>query len=198
MEYNKKQKVFVDCHVLDKGFQGIRTYIEGIYKELIKDDTKHFYLAAANTQNLVNTFGNRSNVTYLRYQFHNKAFRLLVYVPWLIVKHGIDVAHFQYRVPPLKLCHYMVTIHDVLFEDYPQYFPKINRILSYYTYKFSANYSDVVFSVSPYAKESVIKHLGTEHVFITPNGIDDVFFETYDKTVMQKKAAEKNTRCCTS
>ena len=63
MEYNKKQKVFVDCHVLDKGFQGIRTYIEGIYKELIKDTTRHFYLAAGNIDNLAAIFGHHSNVT---------------------------------------------------------------------------------------------------------------------------------------
>ena len=191
MESNKKLKVFVDCHVFDEGFQGIRTYIEGLYKELIKDDTKHFYFAAGNTQNLAAIFGHRKNVTFLKYHIHNKIFRLLAYMPWLILKHGINVAHFQYRVPPLKFCRYMVTIHDVLFEDYPQYFPKVSRKVSYYTYKISAKLSDVVFSVSPYASGTVTKHLGIKKVPVTPNGIDDVFFEPYDKASMRHKAAEK-------
>lgn len=191
MTNNKKLKVFVDCHVFDEGFQGIRTYIEGVYKELIKDTTRHFYLAAGNTDNLAAIFGHHANVTYVKYHIHNKVFRLLAYMPWLIVKHGINVAHFQYRVPPLKFCNYMVTIHDVLFEDYPQYFPKMGRKVSYYTYKVSAKLANVVFSVSPYAQQSIIKHLGIKEVKVTPNGIDNLFFEPYDKAAAVKAAAEK-------
>lgn len=191
MNTTKKLKVFVDCHVFDEGFQGIRTYLEGVYKELIKDTTKHFYLAAGNTDNLATIFGHHSNVTFVKYHIHNKAFRLLAYMPWLILKHGINVAHFQYRVPPLKVCNYMVTIHDVLFEDFPEYFPKVSRKVSYYTYKISAKIADVVFTVSPYARQTIIKHLGVKDATITPNGIDTVFFEPYDKAEAERLADEK-------
>ncbi|MFP9097556.1 glycosyltransferase family 4 protein [Flavobacterium sp. RHBU_24] len=191
MKRDKKLKVFVDCHVFDEGFQGTRTYIEGVYKELIKDTTRQFYLAAGNIDNLASIFGQHSNVVYIKYRIHNKIFRLLGYLPWLIVKHGIDVAHFQYRVPPLKFCKYMVTTHDVLFEDFPEYFPKIGRKVSYYTYKISAKLADVVFTVSPYSRKAIVQHLGIKEARVTPNGIDTIFFEKYDKVVMVQLAAEK-------
>jgi len=191
MKRDKKLKVFVDCHVFDEGFQGTRTYIEGVYKELIKDTTKQFYLAAGNTGNLAAIFGQHANVTYIKYHIHNKMFRLLAYLPWLIVKHGINVAHFQYRVPPLKLCKYIVTIHDVLFEDYPEYFPKVGRKVSYYTYKFSAKLANAVFTVSPYARKTILQHLGIKDAKVTPNGISNVFFMPYDKAAVQQHAADK-------
>ena len=189
--HSKQQRIFVDCHVFDEGFQGTRTYIEGLYKELIKDTTKHFYLAAGNVVNLEKIFGTHSNVTFLKYKIESKIFRLLFYCPWLILINKINFAHFQYRVPPLKFCRYIVTIHDVLFEDFPEYFPKLNRKISYLTYKFSAKYSEIVLTVSPYAKGTIIKHLGVKNVAITPNGIADTFYESYNKAEIDRQVKEK-------
>lgn len=148
-------------------------------------------MAATDVDNLEKTFGIHKNVTYVQYKIKSKLIRLLFYSPWLILKNRIDFAHFQYRVPPLKFCRYIDTIHDVLFEDYPEYFPKLGRISSYYTYKYSAKLSDIILTVSPYAKDTIKKHLGVKEVTITPNGIADAFFAKYDKGEAQRLAAEK-------
>jgi glycosyltransferase involved in cell wall biosynthesis len=183
--------IFVDCHVFDKGFQGTRTYIQGLYLELIKDTTKHFYFAANDIENLQSIFGIQDNISYLKYNSKNPILRLLIIIPLLIRKYKIDFAHFQYRVPPIKCCKYIVTTHDVLFQDFPQYFPKINKIQSYYTYKFSARISDVVFTVSKYSQERIIKHLNINNLVVMPNGVDKHFFETYNKQDIQKTVKEK-------
>ena len=182
---------FVDCHLFDKGFQGTRTYIQGLYLELIKDTDKKFYFAAVNIENLKSIFGNHDHVFYIKYSSNNPIFRLLFEIPYLIKKHTIKYAHFQYRVPPIKLCNYILTTHDVLFEDYPEYFPKLNRIECFYTYKFSAKLSDIVFTVSEYSKKQIEKHLKVKDVVVMPNGVDTVFFENYDKEAIQKKILEE-------
>ncbi|WP_298305074.1 glycosyltransferase family 1 protein [Flavobacterium sp.] len=187
----KKVNIFVDCHVFDKGFQGTRTYIQGLYLELIKEKDKNFYFAAVNVENLKSIFGNHDNVFYLKYSSDSAIFRLLLEIPYLIKKHNIEYAHFQYRVPPIKLCKYIVTTHDVLFEDYPEFFPKLNRIQSYYTYKFSAKISEIVFTVSEYSKRQIQKHLKIKDVIITPNGIESVFFEDYNKDETQRKIQDE-------
>ena len=178
---NTKTKIFVDCHVFDKGFQGTRTYIQGLYLELIKDSKKDFYLAAYDIKNLKQIFGEQDNLKYVKYYFKNPFIRLLFEIPGLIFKNKIDFAHFQYRVAPLKLCKYIVTTHDVLFEDFPEDFPRLNRIQSFLTYKFSAKISDIIFTVSEYSKIQIEKHLKVKNVVVMPNGIDDIFFEEYDK-----------------
>ena len=188
---NTQTAFFVDCHVFDKGFQGTRTYIQGLYLELIKEKDKRFYFAAFDTENLKSIFGIQDNVFYLKYSSNNPVLRLLFEIPYLIKKNKIEYAHFQYRVPPIKLCKYIVTTHDVLFEDYPEYFPKLNRIESFYTYKLSAKVSEIVFTVSEYSKNQILKHLKVKEVTVMPNGVEDVFYEDYDKELIQKKVFEE-------
>ena len=187
----KNNNFFVDCHVFDKGFQGTRTYIKGLYSELMKDKTKHFFLAANNIENLQNSFGTSSNITFLKYKSTNAFVRLLFEIPYFIKKHKIYFAHFQYRVPPIKLCKYIITTHDVLFEDFPEYFPKLNRIQSFLTYKFSVHLSDIVFTVSQYSKNQIEKHLKVKDVIVMPNGIENIFFEEYDKNQIVEQVKEK-------
>lgn len=191
MPSNNKTKIFVDCHVFDKGFQGTRTYIQGLYLELIKDSSKHFYFASNDVENLKSVFGNQENITYISYSSKRAFARLLFEIPKLIFNHKIDFAHFQYRVSPLKLCKYIVTTHDVLFEDFPEDFPKLNRIQSFLTYKFSAKFSDIVFTVSEYSKQQIETHLKTANVIVMPNGVSDVFFEEYDKPRIQKQVLDE-------
>ena len=113
--------------------------------------------------------------------------RLLILIPYLIKKHKIDYAHFQYRVPPIKFCKYIVTIHDVLFLDFPDYFSLMYRFESFITFKFSAKISDLIFTVSEYSKNRIETHLGVKNVVVHPNGVQDVFFEPYDKESIQKE-----------
>ena len=187
----KNNNFFVDCHVFDQGFQGTRTYIQGLYSELIKDKSKHFFLGANNIKNLKNTFGELENITFLKYKSTNAFVRLLFEIPYFIKKHKIYFAHFQYRVPPIKLCKYIITTHDVLFEDFPEYFPKLNRIQSFLTYKFSVHLSDIVFTVSQYSKNQIEKHLKVKDVIVMPNGIENIFFEEYDKNDIIKQVSER-------
>jgi glycosyltransferase involved in cell wall biosynthesis len=191
MKPDKPLSIFVDCHVFDGGFQGTRSYIKGLYTELVKDESRQFFLAAFNIEKLREEFGDHQNITYVKYSSHNKFFRLLVETPRLIKAHRIDFAHFQYRVPPIKYCKYIVTTHDVLFENFPQYFPKMNRISSLLTYKYSARMSEVVLTVSAYAKKEIADHLGVKNAVITPNGIGELFFADYDKRAIKLQVKDK-------
>ena len=83
---NSKIKIFVDCHVFDNGFQGTRTYIQGLYQELAKDENILFYFAANDIENLESVFGAKKNIKFLKYTFKNKFLRLLLNIPYLIIK----------------------------------------------------------------------------------------------------------------
>ena len=177
----QKTSIFVDCHVFDGTLQGTTTYLKGLYQELINDKSKKFFLAAHNIEKLQSVFGIHENVIYLKYASKNKLFRLLFDIPNLITQNNIDYAHFQYIVSPIKRCKYIVTIHDILFLDFPQYFPLFYRIKNRFLFKYSANKSDVVLTVSQYSKERIEKHFQVSNVKITPNAIDLAYFEKYNK-----------------
>lgn len=188
---NTKLKIFVDCHVFDGGFQGTRTYIQGVYLELIKDKNIQFYFAAKDVDNLKSVFSKQSNITFLKYTFKNKFLRLLFDIPYFIVKNKIDFAHFQYIVSPIKFCKYIVTTHDVLFIDYPKYFSFLSRIKNTFLYQQGAKSANIRLTVSEYSKNKIAQHFNIHNYNITPNAVDNVFFEPYDKKEVQKIVFEK-------
>ena len=175
------KKIFVDCHIFDGNPQGTTTYLKGLYKELIKDESIFFFLAANNIEKLQAIFGIHENVFYLKYTSKNKFYRLLFDIPKLITQNKIDYAHFQYVVPPIKKCKYIVTIHDILFLDFPQYFPLFYRIKNHFLFKYSAQKSDIVLTVSQYSKEKIEKYFNIFDVKIIPNAVDSEYFEKYSK-----------------
>ena len=191
MRYNNPLRIFLDCHVFDGEFQGTRTYLEGLYTELVKHKEYHFFLAADDIAGLQEVFGKQDNITYVRYKPGGKAYRLLADSPRLIRKHKIDLAHFQYRVPPVKLCKYITTIHDVLFEDFPEYFPPLSRKVNYHSYRLSAKASNILLTVSAYSKQKIEQHLGTAVSGITPNAVSDVFYEAYDKEAVRAEVKKR-------
>lgn len=191
MKPNSKTRIFVDCHVFDGNFQGTTTYLKGIYLEMIKDDSIHFYFAANNIENIAPIFGQQENISYLQYQSNNKFFRLLFHIPKMIRQNKINYAHFQYIVPPIKNCKYIVTIHDVLFLDFPEYFPLSYRIKNKFLFKWSAKRSDIVLTVSEFSKKQIQKYFRIKDITITPNAVDLVYFKSYDKQQIKQKVNEK-------
>jgi glycosyltransferase involved in cell wall biosynthesis len=187
----KKTTIFVDCHVFDGGFQGTRTYIQGLYLELIKNREIQFYFAASEVNNLKSIFGTQENVNYLQYSSHNKYFRLLIDIPRLIKKNKIEFAHFQYVVPPIKKCKYITSTHDILFLDYPEYFPKIDSFIKHLLYRFSAKKSEIVLTGSNFSKDRLEKHFKINNVFIQVYGVEPVFFEEYNKEEIKKLIKKK-------
>lgn len=186
----KTVNFLVDCHVFDQSLQGTTTYIKGMYLELIKDKTKTFYFAS-HKYNLEEIFGKQENVNYINYKSKNKFYRLLIELPQIIKKNKIDYAHFQYIVPPLKRCKYIVSLHDVLFLDYPKYFPFLYKVSKKILYKYSAKYSDIVLTVSQFSKQRIEHHFKIKNIYITPNAVEECFFESYDKVEVQKQVLEK-------
>lgn len=183
--------IFVDCHVFDGSYQGTTTYLKGLYSELIKDTTKRFFLAANDTERLKNVFGIQENITYVKYRWTNKFLRLLIDIPYIIKKNKIDFAHFQYIVPPIKYCKYIVTIHDVLFLDYPEYFPLSYQLKNKFLFQWSARYSDIVLTVSEFSEKQIRRHFKINDIVITPNAVDPVYYNAYDKSEIKKQVKER-------
>jgi glycosyltransferase involved in cell wall biosynthesis len=187
----KDKKIFVDCHVFDGPFQGLTTYIKGLYSELIQNKNITFYLASDNPNNLEQLFGKHDNVVYIKYRYKNKIIRLLYDIPYFISKLKIDFAHFQYTVSPFKKCKYIVTLHDVMFMDFPGYFPKIYILKCKYLFRWSAKKSEVVLTVSDYSKDKIQQHFGIEKLYVTRNAVDPIYFDAFKKSDAQNYVLSK-------
>jgi glycosyltransferase involved in cell wall biosynthesis len=184
-------KILVDAHVFDGKFQGSRTYIHGLYSELIFMLPDWDFIFVANKESsLINEFPRLKNVKFLTYSSSNQLSRLLVDLPSLIKTHEIDFAHFQYISPVIKSCKYIVTNHDILFTEkrFKNYFPRKFRWLKGPFFRWSSVNSDLLFTVSEYSKEKISKtyRIDEGRIKITSNAVIDNG-ERYEKDLKALK-----------
>lgn len=166
-----KIKLFVDAHVFDDIYQGTTTYISGIYNHLVNDNDFEITLGSYFPNELQNQFKD-PRFKFVKYASKSKFYRIGFDIPSIIRKNKFDFAHFQYITPFRKECKYINTIHDLLFLDFPKYFPFNYRISKRTLFKYSAINSDLVCTVSQYSKRALENHFSIYDSYVTPNGIN--------------------------
>ena len=176
-------RLFVDAHVFDELPQGTRTFIKEIYLHLAGKQGIRLYLGAFDTDHLATIFTPNENVVLIKYKSKSGLRRLLFDIPAIVRRYYIDYAHFQYMTPPWKNCKQIVTIHDVIFNDFPEEFAWSYRIGKRLLYGLAAWRSDIITTVSEFSKGSIRKflHIGSRPVYVIPNGVNEKFFQPFDR-----------------
>lgn len=170
-------RIIIDAHVFDEKFQGSRTFLKGLYNSLIiqKPDWT-FIMVAQDVKHLQKEFGQHPHVEYVPLQSSNKYWRLLVELPRIIKKVKADYAHFQYISPFVSACKYIVTTHDILFEEprFRQYFPLKYRLINGSLFKRSARKAAIVTTVSEYSKQKIeeLYQVNPGNIVVTPNAVN--------------------------
>lgn len=181
-------KIFVDAHVFDGKFQGTRTFIKELYTIIATMKEVQLYLGAYDINNLQHIFGNADNIRFIKYRSRSHFTRLMFDIPRIIKKHRIDYAHFQYICPLVKSCRFIVTTHDLVFNEYPDEFTTWYRLVKNLFFKTSAKKADILTTVSLYSKRSIEKFFsipGTA-IHVIPNGVSNLFFADYDKEIAKQ------------
>jgi glycosyltransferase involved in cell wall biosynthesis len=188
MKLNSPIRLFVDAHVFDGKFQGTRTYIRELYRLLAQKEDLQIYLGAYDTDELRKQFQPADNIVFIPYRSRSPFIRLSVDIPRIIKNYDIRFAHFQYIVPLRKTCREIVTIHDVLYNDYPGEFSFFYRTLKQLLFGRSASRCEIVTTVSVYSKKAIQKYLHTapDRVQVVPNGVSGKFFAPYDQKAVRE------------
>ena len=98
--------------------------------------------------------------------------------PVVLARDQIDVAQFQYVVPPICPCPSVVVVHDISFEDHPDYFSKVQRARLRVSTPLSIARSAAVLTISEYSRQEIIKkyRIAPERVFVTYGAASDEFY----------------------
>lgn len=183
MTTGNKLRIFVDAHGFDKEFQGSRTFIKEIYALLALKNDLQLFMGAYDIQNLSGQFKGEHKIIFIKYKSRSKLYRLLFDIPAIIRKYAIDYAHFQYVVPVVKKCRFIVTIHDVLFMEFTKEFSPAYRLIRQILWKKSARKADLLTTVSAYSKNAIEKNftVNPEDIHVIQNAVHPRYFECYDK-----------------
>jgi glycosyltransferase involved in cell wall biosynthesis len=88
-----------------------------------------------------------------------------------------DVVHSIYYVPPLARHPIVVSIHDVSFLHYPQFFSRRELVKNRIAIGWAARHADLVLALTDHAREELLRAYGLDplRVRVVPAGVRETF-----------------------
>ncbi len=190
----KKIKLLVDARNFGGEGQGSLTYLKGLYLALLENygDVYELYFAGYDEAAVMEVFG-AYNVRFLLLKNKSRLKLWLNEFPDLIRENNIEFAHFQYITPIKKTCQYIVTTHDVLFNDFPGEFGWSYRTQRNFLFKRSLLQSDIRLTVSEYSRRKIAQHyrIDADTISITPNAPMESFLQPFDRNKSEQFVQDK-------
>lgn len=177
-----RNRVGLDCHNVSQIYQGSRTHVLELFSRVAALMPGVQFFALSDDPRAIGEFFSRftlPNVEPIHMPLRNPVTRLCWQLPLLQRKLRLDLIHTQYICPAINFCPSVVTIHDVLFESHPHYFPMAFRWRSKVLMRSAATrQAKHVFTVSGFSKREIVARyrVPPEHVTIVPNGVDRTRF----------------------
>jgi glycosyltransferase involved in cell wall biosynthesis len=190
-------KLFVEAHSFDTGYQGTQTFIRELYTRLLSYPELDIYFGAEDAVKIKTAFPSVKPENILLYKKRRPAILRFVFdIPRLLKIHGFDYAHFQY-LAPLKQpgCQYIVTIHDVLFNDFPGDFSFVYRVSRSFLFGYSIRNAAIKTTVSEYSRNRIAHHynIPAKEIKVMPNGVKKpVIWKEEAKQIINKKLGLSN------
>jgi glycosyltransferase involved in cell wall biosynthesis len=151
-------KVAIDAHALGRGQAGYESYLRHLTAALRE-------VAPA--------------VDFLLYRdlAARRIPRLLRDLPRLIRRDRPDLLHMQYAAPIPCRVPLVATIHDLSFEDAPQFFPPLERALLRAAVRRTVRLAARIITVSQFSKERLMAVYGlpAEKIIVAPNAAGPEF-----------------------
>ncbi len=186
-----KKKILIDARCIGGEGQGMLTYIVGLYNAFHNQYNKEYelFIAGYEYNSVKKEFTWLEKENFIQLSNRSKWWLYIIEFPKVIRKYQIDYAHFQYMVPFVKNCKFIVTTHDVLFLDFPKEFSFSYRIKRKVLFYLSLIRSDIKLTVSDYSRKRMAYHfdLDPSKISITRNAVNDNFFKPYEQNVIRKE-----------
>jgi glycosyltransferase involved in cell wall biosynthesis len=170
--------VGIDFHSVSQIYQGSRTHVLELFPRVaaIMPDVRFFVLSDSPgaISERIQTF-NLANVELVHMPQCSPVKRLCWQLPLFQKQLHLDLLHTQYISPAINFCTSVVTIHDILFESHPQYFPIAFRYRCKLLVRGAATrQAQHVFTVSEFSKREIVTRyrVPPERVTVVPNGVD--------------------------
>jgi glycosyltransferase involved in cell wall biosynthesis len=177
---SRRRRIGVDFHVFDGKFQGSRSHLIGVFGQLtLLCPEFDFVFLLQDVDELARLPGfAEPHVRLVRMPQANAFWRVGLQLPRLRRELGLDLLHTQYVMPLQPAAGNAVTIHDVLFEPYPQYFGRLFVLRSRLLMRWSARRCDLLFTVSEYSRREIADRYGVplERIHVLRNAVDHLVF----------------------
>ncbi len=170
-------RIGVDLHTLEGLHQGSRTHCLEMFSRVpaaLPHSQFFFFADLARCNPRVIEKLAAPNVELVAMPHKTPVERLLWQLPALASRHRLDLLHSQYITPPRLPCAAALTVHDILFEDHPEFFTPFFCFRSRLLVRRSARRAQIIYSVSEFSKGELVRRYGLppEKVSVVWNAAD--------------------------
>jgi glycosyltransferase involved in cell wall biosynthesis len=186
-------RIGIDAHTLGSKSSGNESYYLQLLQELARieanGDRYVIYFARPNsTANVPKP----DHFRFKRIRPLNPFVRIPLSFPVEFQREKLDVFHAQFIIPPFCKSRRVATIPDILFERYPDFFPRFETLRSKLLIRWSARRADHVITVSNFSKTEIVNtyHIDPDMVSVTYEAAG-AEFRPLDKEKSQEQIAKK-------
>lgn len=164
-------KIVVDAHMLGEQEGGNETYIAGLLQGFASIFPREgMSITAVYSPDYVGSQVRELGLSSLRFSSTSNFRRLVREIPAICKNLQADLLHATYNVSPLLQCPYVITVHDVIFRLFPEYFSPRVRILLSTLMPISMWRAKAVITVSETSKQDILRFYPfvRHKIFVTP------------------------------
>lgn len=164
--------ILIDADVLGRRRTGDETYVDNLLRELGRRTDPFTVAAVARDPGLV-----PAGIRAVALPARSQLMRMFIRLPALVRRLRPALSHFQYVVPLGTPGRAAVTIHDISFEEHPEFFAAHDRVALRKLVPRAARRSDLILTVSQWTKDGIVERyrVPPDRVVVTPNGVDPSF-----------------------
>jgi glycosyltransferase involved in cell wall biosynthesis len=172
-------RVGIDAHCIGHGKTGNETYTYNLVKHLslleAEDIDYLIYLTAKGKREEGLFFEERFRAQLIRPE--SPFIRIPIGFAMDSRAHTLDLLHAQYLLPYQLKCRTVLTVHDVLYERFPEFFTKADYYRNKLGIPWSCRRADHIITVSESSKNDLVQFYGLdpERITVTYHGADDCY-----------------------
>ncbi len=170
-------RVGIDAHALGSHLGGNETYTRNLIRALAQANSEDDYTLFLTEQGRAARIAGAEGLRRVVVRPHTPLVRIPVSLPLALAREKIDVVHVQYIAPPLCPARVAVTVHDLAYEHYPQFFTRQETRRLKALVPLTIRRAAMVLTVSEFCKQDIVRRycVPPEKVVVTYNAPDPMF-----------------------
>lgn len=184
-------KIGIDAHALAAVGTGNYSYIRGLLEGLSKVDRENNYLLYDGTAppSADNRIGKNFRARDLR--LHFALARNFVSIPVAQRLDRLDIFHGQFFLPRGLDCKTVVSIHDLCFEHYPEFFRPSERLFLPRLIRAAARRANRILTLSEFSRQDIAQRyqVDARKIHVVQPGIEPHFKPLRDSAILKATQA---------
>jgi glycosyltransferase involved in cell wall biosynthesis len=151
-------QIAIDAHQLGLRRTGTETYVHNLVKHLaVLEPNGERYLVYLDRRHQPNGWSHGLNFETRTVPTSNSHLRFGIFYPLESWRRSIDVFHSQFSVPPFLRTRSVLTVYDLAFERFPQFFRPWERRQMAFLVRWSCGRADHIITISESSKRDLVE-----------------------------------------